>query len=138
MEIRAIALEAMADDEQAASLYARRVEEVARSLPPNFQEAQIPSLREWWVGRAYARAAGRIDQARALEKSLRSRIERRASGGTEVPENRAPRMLLAFLLEGRGEEHAALAQWRSMVPEPAASAAALPANAPADSAKTGF
>jgi hypothetical protein len=137
IEIRALAHEAMGEDSRAAELYARRVEQVARGLAPNFEEGQISSFRDWGIGRAYARCAVRIDGIGAVEKSLRAQIEQLSRAGTNGGADRAPRMLLAFLLDGRGDEREALVAWRSMVTRPAPAAASLPKAAPADSAKTG-
>jgi hypothetical protein len=137
-EIRAAALEGSGDDGQAAQAYVRRVEMHARSLPAVLAEAQIPGMRDWWIGRAYAACALRIGRPAEVESLLRTQISRQANSGTDRAGERTARMLLAFLLEAEGKESLALSEWRSMVAGPGPTAASAPASEPASSAKTGI
>ncbi len=137
-EVKAVALEAMGDDRQAAVAYARRVELNALSMNGELAEGQISSLREWWVGRAYARSVAHSGQTAAVENALREKIARGPLGGAVSSGERAPRMLLAFLLEGQGKEGLALSEWQSMVTPREPKAASLPAPQPSVYAKTGF
>ena len=108
----------MGDDRQAADAYAAGVELRRSRHAAEFAEAQIPGLRDWWVGRAYAACVVRSGQSAAVEKRSvkRSRANR---GGTDICRRAGPRMLLAFLLDGQGKESLALSEWRSMVTPPA-------------------
>ncbi len=137
-EIRAVALEGSGDDGQAVQSYARRVDICARSLPAMLAEAQIPGIRDWWVGRAYAACALRSGCSAEVESSLRAQISLRANNGTDRAAERTARMLLAFLLEAQGKESLALSEWRSMVAPPGPTAASAPASEPGVSAKTGI
>ena len=101
-------------------------------------EGQISSLREWWVGRAYARSVAHSSQTAAVENELRERIARGPLGVAVSSGERAPRMLLAFLLEGQGKESLARSEWQSMVTPREPKAASLPAPQPSVYAKTGF
>ncbi len=117
-EITAAALEASGADRQAAHAYAQRVEAAARSMPAQFVDSQIPGLRDWWIGRAYAACVVRSGQSAAIEKDLREQLARHSSS-SNLPASRTPRMLLAFLLEFQGKQSLATAQWQSMVSSPA-------------------
>jgi hypothetical protein len=138
LEIKAVALEATGDDEKAAEAYAQRVELAARSLAPDFAESQIPSLRDWWIGRAYAACARRSGRSAAVKTSLRARLSRQTNDATGRSGERTARMMLAFLLEEEGKQSLAASQWRSMVTQPGAAAAPIPASQPVVSAKTGI
>ena len=137
-EIKAAALEASGDDRQAAEAYALRVKLAAQSMPADFVDAQIPGMRDWWVGRAYGACVARSGQSAAIAKALRDQISRQSSTSTDLVRERVPRMLLAFLLEGQGNQSLAMSQWQSIVTRPGPAAASLPAPPPAVSAKTGI
>ncbi len=138
VEIRAAALEASGDDGQAALAYTRRVELAGQSLAAEFVDSQVPGMRDWWVGRAYAACTLRSSRLAEVESSLRTQITRQAKTGTDRAADRTARMLLAFLLEAQGKESLAMAQWQSMVTQPGPTAASAPASEPAVSAKTGI
>jgi hypothetical protein len=121
-EIRASALEGMGEDLRAAEAYARRIEFLARGLG-NFEDAQIPGLRDWWVGRAYAQCVMKSGQSAAVESELRDKVAKSSPRGSGIAVERAPRMLLAFLLDQQGKESLALSAWRSMLTPPASAAA---------------
>ena len=70
-EINAAALEASGAFRQAAEAYAQRVQLLARSMAPQFVDAQIPGFRDWWVGRAYAACVVGSGQSTVIEKALR-------------------------------------------------------------------
>ena len=61
-EIKATSLEAQGDDTHAAGAYAHRVALLSRGMPL-VDETQIPGLREWWVGHAYAQCVIRSGQS---------------------------------------------------------------------------
>ena len=54
LEIRAAAVEATGDDRKASAIYARRVELQLKTMGVVDRNV-ITWLRDWWVGRAYAR-----------------------------------------------------------------------------------
>ena len=137
-EIKATALEAMGDDRQASDAYLRRIEQLARTMSPDFAEWQVQVMRDWWVGHAYAQCVTKSGQARAIEKSLREQISRPAGLGTNAGGQRMPRILLAYLLEAQGKDALALAEWRSMVTVPAQQAAADSPEQPAVATKNGI
>ena len=136
-EIKAAALEALGDDWQAAVAYSNRVELLARTLNGEINPGWISWLRDWWVGRAYAQCVGRSGRSDEIERALRERLVKSSPAAGDSPGERAPRILLACLLEAQGKSNLAQAQWQSMLPQPTQQAAALPAPPPVVSAKTG-
>ena len=136
-EIKATALEAQGDDTHAAGAYAHRVALLSRGMPL-VDETQIPGLREWWVGHAYAQCVIRSGQSLAVRTSLQENV-RASQAGSDIAAIRAARMLLAFLLDEEGKQDLAQSEWRR-VATPAApkSAATLPAAIAGPSTKTGI
>ena len=137
VEIKAAALEGSGDDAKAAEAYARRVELAARAFAGEFGESQIPGMRDWWIGRAYAACALRSGRPAAVESTLRAQIALPAKVADRSGE-RAARMLLAFLLEEQGKPSLAMSEWRSLITKSAPEAASNPAPEPPASAKTGI
>jgi hypothetical protein len=123
IEVKAAALDAMGDDPRAALYYARRVELLAGRLNGEINEGWISWMRDWWVGRVYAQCVSRSGESAAIETALRDRIAKSAAADANPIEERVPRMLLAFLLEGQGKESLARTEWQSLLLRPVAAAA---------------
>ena len=79
-EIKAAALEGTGLDREAAEVYARRIEQLARMMGPDFAEWQVQGMRDWWVGRAYG----------AVRRAQRSIVGRR-----EIPSGQISRQSTA-------------------------------------------
>jgi hypothetical protein len=126
LEIRAAALEAIGDDRTASRIYARRVELEAQAMKGDIHPNTIARLRDWSIGRAYARCVSRCGRTgraiNTLERTL-AVSHAAASGGSD---HRAARMLLAYLLEEQGKPVLAEAQWSSLGEKPKLNAAGAP------------
>jgi len=138
LEIRAAAVEATGDDRKASVLYARRIELQLGSMKSDVDSSTIAWLRDWWVGRAYARCLLRTPTVGLtiadLERFLAQPSSRSAGAGGE----RSPRVRLAFLLDGQGQPDRAEPHWSSLLGKPKLEAAAsLPMAGPNDAGETG-
>ena len=78
LEIRGAVYEAMGDDRRAAETYAQRLEGQVKSLAPNAHPDLFAWLREWWIGRAYARCMVRTGQAESTITALQQDLDRAA------------------------------------------------------------
>jgi hypothetical protein len=136
-EIKGAAFEAMGDDLRAAEVYAHRIDLHARSINGEINEGWISWLREWWVGRAYAQCIVRSGRSGEIQSAIRDRLGKYPIGQVLAVGDRAPRMLLAFLLEAEGKDRLAQAEWQSMIAQPGQQAAAISVSEPAVLAKTG-
>jgi hypothetical protein len=125
LEIRAAALEAIGDDQTAARIYARRVELQARSMIGDINPALIAWLRDWWVGRTYAQCLARSGKTGATIVALKERLSRPTGSPPDLLDDRATRMLLAFLLDGQGKPALAESQWSSLAGKPKLNAASM-------------
>jgi hypothetical protein len=137
VEIKAAALEAMGEDLRAAEAYAHRIEQQARSINGEINQGWITGAREWWVGRAYAQCVVRSGQSDEIQRAIRDKLGTHSSGQVLAVGDRAPRMLLAFLLEALGKDRLAHAEWQSMLAGPVQQAASVSASPPSVLAKTG-
>jgi len=115
-EWRAAVHEALGEDGRAAEDYAVRIEQQATVLQANQNPAFIAWLREWWVGRAYAGCLARTGRADVTIADLQQKLDRSPKGTGGSIDQRASRLLLAFLLEARGQKDRAEAQWASLAP----------------------
>jgi hypothetical protein len=118
-EYRGAIHEALGDDRRAAETYSGRIEQQAGSLPADLNLAFIARLRDWWVGRAYAGCLLRTGQADSTIADLQQTLDRSPKGPGGLAEQRPSRLLLAFLLEARGQKDRAEAQWSSLAAGPA-------------------
>jgi hypothetical protein len=118
-ECRAAFYEAIGEDGRAAEFYAGRIGQQAGSLPVELNAGFIAWLRDWWVGRAYAGCLVRAGAADSTIAGLRRGLDRSPTGADGLAEQRARRLLLAFLLEARGRHDQAEAQWSSLAAGPA-------------------
>lgn len=109
-EWRGAVHEALGEDGRAAECYADRIEQMARTMPPT----SIASLRDWWVGRAYAGCLLRAGRADSTIAELLQKLDRSPKAQAGAHEQRSGRLLLAFLLEARGQKARAEAQWSSL------------------------
>jgi len=126
LEIRAAALEAIGDDQTASRIYARRVELQALSMNGDIDPTTIAWLRDWWVGRAYAQCVARSGKAGATTAALKRNLARPRPSSTDGSDDRATRVLLAYLLEGQGKAALAESQWSSLTAKPRLNAARTP------------
>jgi hypothetical protein len=127
LEILAAVHEAQGDDRRAGESYARRLEMHVKSFTPNVHPDLFPWLREWWIGRAYARCLVRTGQAESAIASLQERLERTSAEAVNDPANRLDRVRLGLLLDARGELDRAEVQWSSLMGRTGLKAAAVPA-----------
>jgi hypothetical protein len=118
-ECRAAVYEALGEDHRAAETYAGRIEAKARSLQGDVHPNTIAWLRDWWVGRAYAGCLARSGRAGPSVVALQQKLDRTPGGPDGLAEQRTNRMLLAYLLEARGQSSQAEAQWSSLTVKPA-------------------
>jgi hypothetical protein len=137
-EVKAAASEAMGDDLRAAEAFAHRVELQARSIDVNFQQAWIDWLRDWWVGRAYAQCVLRSGRSEEIERGLRESLAKGPESGSNLMDERVRGILLAFLLEAKGKETLARAQWQSLLPRSRQQASSSPASPQEVTPKTGI
>ena len=114
-ESRGAIQEALGEDRRAAELYAGRIEQQAGMLSDDLNPGFIAWLRDWWVGRAYAGCLVRVGGADSMIVDLQKRLDRSPGSRLSIGEQRASRLLLAFLLEARGQKDRAEAQWSSLV-----------------------
>jgi hypothetical protein len=118
-ECQAAFHEALGEDGRAAETYAGRIEQQAVLLPADLNPGFIAWLRDWWVGRAYAGCLVRTGQADSTIAGLQRKLDRSPKEPGGLIEQRTGRLLLAFLLEARGERDRAEAQWSSLAAGPA-------------------
>jgi hypothetical protein len=130
-ECRGAIYEALGQDRRAADMYAGRIEQQARWLPPDLQPNAIAPLRDLWVGRAYAQCLGRAGELdstiMALTRKLNPpsimaltrKLDPPSMNPDALGDQRTCRILLAFLLEARGERDRAEAQWSALAAWPA-------------------
>jgi hypothetical protein len=118
-EYRAAVHEALGEDRRAAETYAGRIEQQAASLPADLNPGFVAWIRDWWVGRAYAGCLVRTGQADSTIAGLQERLARSPGGAGGLAERRTSRLLLAFLLEARGQKDRAEDQWSSLAGGPA-------------------
>ncbi len=118
-ECRALIYESLGDDRRAAEIYAGRLEQQVMWLPVDLKPDAIATLREWWVGRAYAKCLGRSGQMDSTMAILQRKLDRPSEDLANLGERRANRILLAFLLEARGERDRAEVQWSALTAGPA-------------------
>jgi len=86
----------------------------------------IAWLRDWWVGRAYAQCVARSGKAGATTAALKRNLARPRPSSTDGSDDRATRVLLAYLLEGQGKAALAESQWSSLTAKPRLNAARTP------------
>jgi hypothetical protein len=125
-ECRGAIYESLRDDRRAAEAYAGRLEQQARSLPPDLNAQAIAPLRDWWVGRAYAQCLGRLGALDSTVVAVSQKLDRPSKNPDNLAEQRAGRILLAFLLEARGERERAEACWTWLETRPALALAPAP------------
>ncbi len=89
----------------------RAVRRVAAARRPS--QHVLAWLRDWWVGRAYAGCLVRAGLADSTIAGLQRKLDRLPEGPDGLGERRASRLLLAFLLEARGQHAEADVQWSS-------------------------
>jgi hypothetical protein len=128
IEARAAALEAVGDDRSAAASYARRVELEALSMSGELPEASIAWLRDWWVGRAYARCLSRAGAADSALSALARELDRKPALPTGTVNARATTLLLAYLSEFQGKHALAELHWSSLAGKPAPQASVAPSH----------
>jgi hypothetical protein len=90
--------------------------------------ALIAWLRDWWVGRNYAQCLARSGKTDSTIVALKEKQSRSTAGSPDLLDDRATRMLLAFLLDGQGKPALAESQWMSLAEKPKLNAASMPPN----------
>ena len=137
LEIRAAAVEATGDDRKASAIYARRVELQLKMIGVVDRNV-IAWLRDWWVGRAYARCVLRTPKAGATIAELDKYLGHPSSGSSAKTDERSSRVFLAFLLDGQGKAELAESHWSALSAEPKLNAVQAPPLPPSnDPGQTG-
>jgi hypothetical protein len=122
LEIRAAAVEATGDDRKAAAIYGRRVELQLNTI--GVVDHNVTAwLRDWWVGRAYARCVLRTPTAGVTIAGLNKYVEHPSSASSAGTDDRSSRILLAFLLDGQGKAELAETHWSALMAKPKLNAA---------------
>jgi hypothetical protein len=125
LEIRAAAVEATGDDRKASAIYARRIELQLKMI--GVVDANVIAwLRDWWVGRAYARCLLRTPTAGVTIAGLDKYLEHASSASSTVADERSSRVFLAFLLDGQGKAELAESHWSALTAKPKLNAAQSP------------
>ena len=91
-----------------------------------FDPNTITWLRDWWVGRAYARCLLRTSQASETVTALERYVSQPDAGSSARADVRSSRVLLAFLLDGQGKAKLAESQWSALSAKPKLEAAVAP------------
>jgi hypothetical protein len=125
LEIRAAAVEATGDDRKASAIYARRVELQLNTIGVVDRNV-IAWLRDWWVGRAYARCLLRTPKAGETIAGLDRYLGQPSSAASASALERSSRVFLAFLLDGQGKAELAKSHWSALTAEPKLNAAQAP------------
>jgi hypothetical protein len=117
LELQAAALEAVGVDQRAAEVYARRVEHQVKSLKPGPADPYaIVAIRDWWVGRAYARCLIRSGKAAPTIAALEEKLIRSSLPVSCSAPDPTTRVLLALLLDAQGKSGLADEHWIILVP----------------------
>ncbi len=124
LEVRAAAVEAIGDDRKAAVLYARRLELQTRDWKGNIHPSVIAELRDWWIGRAYARCMSRTGSVAGRIASLEKEMREPSLHAVDPAAKRHAFLLLALLFESQGNFVAAEGAWSSVAAQPELKAAA--------------
>ncbi len=119
LSCRAAVYEALGEDRRAAEIYAGQLEQYVRSLPRDVHPSICASLRERRDGRAYAECLVRTGLADATIADLQRKQDRLPGGTDNLGEQRTHCVLLAFLLEARGQHGQANVQWTRLESKPA-------------------
>jgi hypothetical protein len=114
LEARASLYEATGDDRRAAEEYTLRIEGQVRSLAGNSNPGALDWIRDWWVGRAYARCLLRTGQADRTIAALQDRIDRHSVGCSQPTDDRVRRVLLVLLLDAQGHHDRAETEWSAL------------------------
>jgi hypothetical protein len=101
-----------------------------RSIPPG----AITGLREWWIGKAYARCLLRTAGASMRIAELQEHLRRPSFDSTNTADDCSSRVFLGFLLDGQGKSELAESQWLALAGKPNLEALASP---PIPAAKPG-
>jgi hypothetical protein len=125
LEIRAAAVEATGDDRKASAIYARRVELQLNTIGV-VDGNLIAWLRDWWVGRAYARCLLRTPMAGETIAGLEKYLVQPSSAASASALERSSRVFLALLLDGQGKADVAKSHWSALAAEPKLNAAQAP------------
>jgi hypothetical protein len=137
LEIRAAAVEATGDDRKASAIYARRVELQLKAIGV-VDHSVTAWLRDWWVGRAYARCLLRTPKAGETIAGLDHYLGHPSSRSSTHVDDRSSRIFLAFLLDGQGKAELAESHWSALTTKPKLNAAqSPPIPASDDPGKTG-
>jgi hypothetical protein len=123
LEIRAAAVEATGDDKKASVIYQRRIELQLKMLG-NFDATAITWLRDWWVGRAYARCVLRTTRSSETIAGLEKYLSRPP---VPLADERSGRLFLALLLDGQGKPKLAETHWQALAAKTKLEAAQSPA-----------
>jgi hypothetical protein len=126
LEIRAAAVEATGDDRKASAIYARRIELQWNSHTHNVRPETVNSLREWWVGKAYAQSVLRTLGASARIAELEEHLRRSSVDSSSTAEEWTSRVFLAYLLDGQGKFNRAESHWLALSGKPNVEAIAAP------------
>jgi hypothetical protein len=125
LEIRAAAVEATGDDRKAAATYSRCIDLKLKTVGI-FDTNTISWLRDWWVGRAYARCLLRTSQASETVTALERYVSQPDAGSNARADARSSRVLLALLFDGQGKAKLAESQWSALSAKPKLEAAVAP------------
>jgi hypothetical protein len=123
LEIRAAAVEATGDDRKASAIYAHRVDLQLKSIAGNFGPDSVTWLRDWWVGRAYARCLLRTPKAALTIAELEKHLVDPSSRSGARADEPFSRVFLALLLDAQGKAKLADAQWSELTAQPKLEAA---------------
>jgi hypothetical protein len=126
LEIRAALYEATGDDRRAAEDYALRIEGQVQSLVNNPNPGALEWLRDWWVGRAYARCLLRSGQADRTIAAFHGQPVRNSLGCSQPTDDRVRRVLLVLLLDAQGHRDRAEAEWSALQDRSRLNAASQP------------
>jgi hypothetical protein len=126
VEARAAALEAVGDDRGAAACYALRVELQSQAMTGEIPQGSIAWLRDWWVGRAYARCLARAGLAQSAITALEQALARQLPLAARTAKDRATMVLLAYLREEQGKTALAESYWSSLAEKPPLTSSAAP------------
>ncbi len=126
IELRGASFEALGDDRRAAESYAQRLELLVNSLVRDVHPSQLTSLREWWVGRAYAQCLLRTGKAEATLASLQKELENSVAGKDRLADLRLHRVLMGLLLDAKGQRVGAETQWSLLIEKDDLRSAAAP------------
>jgi hypothetical protein len=126
LEIRAAAVESIGDDRKAAAIYARCVELQVNLTARNFRPNTIAALRDWWIGKAYARCLLRTPGASIRIAEAQEHLRRPSLDSTNSTNECCSRVFLGFLLDGQGKSELAESHWLGLAGKPNLEAAASP------------